>query len=323
MFSSSINHLNAQLFVLIMICVIALVVASVLGIFSASYREIAKEAFDCVTKKVTFRPCTTGLDSRLKTRISSSIFRYVPRLSKWVYKHFELCSWIFLVLSVVSLVYVGIGTYNYVLYGNCNGPSSAFCVFNALSGESFSVSASNCASGSSDLAQSLIVPNITQVKGLFVSYIPGAPMLVEFGCYSCNYTKKAQLILDKIMDSQQVSVLFVPFPLPQHNLSELSAKASICANQFGIFSQYHRWLLNQSVVSQESLIEHATFLNVSSSEFESCLADTATQKILDDFVYQGHYAGIYGTPTFFIEDKAFVGPQTYAFFKKQLTGSVW
>jgi len=52
-----------------MICVVALIVFGILGIFSAKYRVIAKEAFDCVFRKITLRKCDSRLDSRLKSEI--------------------------------------------------------------------------------------------------------------------------------------------------------------------------------------------------------------------------------------------------------------
>ena len=118
-----------------MICIIALVVFGILGIFSAAYRKLAAEAFDCVFRRVTFRPCHSGLDKRLKSQIVGSIMKRSPRAANFTYKYFEVFSWTFLILSVASLVGIGISVFNYVEYGNCNGPnSSAFCVINDVLG---------------------------------------------------------------------------------------------------------------------------------------------------------------------------------------------
>ena len=54
-----------------MICIVAMIIAGILGIFSASYREIAKDAFNCVFKNLTLRKCDSGADQRLKTAITS------------------------------------------------------------------------------------------------------------------------------------------------------------------------------------------------------------------------------------------------------------
>jgi len=117
-----------------MICLIALVVFGILGIFSVAYRKIALEAFDCVFRRLTIRKCTSGLDKRLKGQITGKLMNKSPKIARFTYKNFELISWTFTIIMVVSLVYSGIGVYNFVMYGNCNGEDSQeTCVYNGLS----------------------------------------------------------------------------------------------------------------------------------------------------------------------------------------------
>ena len=112
-----------------MICLLALIVFGVLGIFSATHRKIAIEAFDCVFRRVTLRKCESGLDKRLKGQITGNLMRKSPRLAKGIYKHFETISWAFTIVLVASLVSTGIGGYNYLMYGNCNGETSQEACF--------------------------------------------------------------------------------------------------------------------------------------------------------------------------------------------------
>jgi hypothetical protein len=114
-----------------MICVIAMVVFGILGIFSVKYRAIAKESVDCVFRRITFRPCNSDLNERLKSRITGKLLKRSPKAARFTYKHFEVISWIFLILMIGSFVYSAIGVYNLVVYDNCNGPNSnEACVFN-------------------------------------------------------------------------------------------------------------------------------------------------------------------------------------------------
>lgn len=116
-----------------MICLLALVVFGILGIFSAAYRKIALEALDCVFRRLTIRKCTSGLDKRLKSQITGRIMRRNPRLARFAYKNFEAISWFFTILLIISLIYTGLGAYNFIVYGNCNGKNSQeFCVYNGL-----------------------------------------------------------------------------------------------------------------------------------------------------------------------------------------------
>ena len=68
-----------------MICFIAMIVFGILGIFSAKYRIIAKEAADCVFKRLTLRKCDSGLDKRLKNQISGKLAKKKPKLARFLY----------------------------------------------------------------------------------------------------------------------------------------------------------------------------------------------------------------------------------------------
>jgi hypothetical protein len=107
-----------------MICILALLVFSVLGIFSASHRELAFEAFECVTSRVKREPCETGLDDRIEASLVGKTLDYSPRLAKILKDYFEVFSWVLLILLVVSGLFAGLGVYNWAVHGNCNGPDS-------------------------------------------------------------------------------------------------------------------------------------------------------------------------------------------------------
>src|SRR3989338_5438375 len=116
-----------------MICLIALVVFGVLALFSAKYRPVAREAFDCVLRRITFRPCVANLDQRIKGQTSAWLLEHAPWASRFFYKNFELLSWALTLLMIWSIVAAGLGVYNWWAFGNCNGPGqTGFCVFNAV-----------------------------------------------------------------------------------------------------------------------------------------------------------------------------------------------
>ncbi len=119
-----------------MICFIALFVFAILAIFSARYRPFALEAFDCVFRRVTLRPCTTGFDKKMKMRISTRLLAKNPCLGKFVNKHFEAISWLLTITMIASFFYAALGVYNWWAFGNCNGPNSnAACILNDLTGK--------------------------------------------------------------------------------------------------------------------------------------------------------------------------------------------
>lgn len=111
-----------------MICIIALMVFSILGIFSMKYRKFAKDAFDCVLNRVVLKPCTSGLDQKIKSKLTSRLLKRSPRTARFVYKRFELLSWIFTILLFSSMFYSLYGLYNLYAYGTCD-PHSGNCLF--------------------------------------------------------------------------------------------------------------------------------------------------------------------------------------------------
>ncbi len=109
------------------ICIIALVIFSIMAIGSAKYKRLSGEAFECVFRMVTFRPCKTKLDQRIKAKLTSKLMK-IPKLARFVYKNFTILSWIFTIVFFVSLFFSGRGIYNLIVHGTCD-PSSGNCPF--------------------------------------------------------------------------------------------------------------------------------------------------------------------------------------------------
>ena len=108
-----------------------MIVFGVMAIFSASHRPLAKEAFDCVFRRITLRSCQSGLDVRLKAKLVGSLMKKKSRFARPVYKHFEVISWIFVIIFFVSLIYSGLAAYNLIVHDNCVGPDAdpEECIF--------------------------------------------------------------------------------------------------------------------------------------------------------------------------------------------------
>jgi hypothetical protein len=113
------------------ICIVALIVLSIMSLFSAKYRAPAGEAFRCVFRMITLRPCDVQLETKIKTSVTSKLM-VVPALARFFYKNFKIISWIFTIAFFVSLAYSAIGVYNIIVYGTCT-PGSA-CVITSFLG---------------------------------------------------------------------------------------------------------------------------------------------------------------------------------------------
>jgi hypothetical protein len=107
-----------------------MIVFAVLGIFSARYRGYAKEAFSCVFRRLTLRPCETNFHHKVKMKVVSKMFRKSPKTARFTLKHFEAISWVFTILLIVSLAYTAYSVYNLAVYGTCDIVNPDGCVFN-------------------------------------------------------------------------------------------------------------------------------------------------------------------------------------------------
>ena len=112
------------------LCIVALVVFSILGIFSGHYRGLAKDAFKCVYRMVTFKPCDVQLETKIKTKITSKLM-VIPSLARSFYKYFKPISWIFTISFFASLIYSAYGIYNLLAIGRCD-PNSTSCEITSL-----------------------------------------------------------------------------------------------------------------------------------------------------------------------------------------------
>lgn len=276
------------------LCLIALPVFLFLSIFSAKYRPLARRALDCVARKVTLRPCETGLDEELKSAALSGLMELHGPTAGFVNRHFQLFSFAFAILFIASILITAQGLYYFVLYGNCNGPEGGFCIYNGLQNKAF-----------------LKAPG--SLDGITAGNASAKVVVIEFGCYSCPYTKQAeegvQQMLEKYGD--RVYFVFKPFPLNSHPYSMEAAIAASCANEQGKYWEYRAAIFeNQHDVTTRgdaAILEMARELNFTSS-FDACFAQKKFASFIQQTQREGQECGIYGTPTFFVNGKPFVGP---------------
>ncbi len=112
------------------ICIVALIVFSFLSIVSARYRPLAKDAFKCVFRMITFRPCDVQLETKIKNKVTSKLM-IIPSLARFFYKYFKPISWAFTISFFASLAYSAYGIYNLIVFGSCD-PNSASCELRSI-----------------------------------------------------------------------------------------------------------------------------------------------------------------------------------------------
>lgn len=280
-----------------------------LSIFSAKYRPLAKEGFKCVFRTLTFRPCDTGLDDRLKAEIVTGMLNYSPATARILNKHFVMMSWVFVILTIASFGYTLFGLYNFYFYGNCDGPEgNGVCIFNDITGDY----------GRFSDPKELIAP--TSIDGITAGNPNASVTIVEFGCFVCPYTGQAETTMKQLLDEHDIYYVFKPFPLPNHQNSYEAASAVLCANRQGKQWELRREIFAQQMICSEGgdlgIKELAERAGLDMIEFNECYDNNEAVDELDRYIQQGKDSHLYATPTFFVNGEPLVGPKSLEEFEK-------
>lgn len=141
--------------------------------------------------------------------------------------------------------------------------------------------------------------------------------IVEFADFACPYCRQSSFVMRSLSANygDQIQYIFRDFPVADlYPQSLAAAQAASCANQQGKFWQYHdKLFINQTRQEETDLLRYAQELNLDLGRFRTCLADSAVEReIMADFE-DGTAAGVYGTPTFFINGRRLPGslPESY------------
>ena len=307
-----------------MFCVISLVVLSILGIFSASNRQLAKEALDCVLRRVTFRPCTTGFDEKKKAKILGVVIIRSEGAARFLNRYFEALSWTFFILMVVSTIWTVRGFYLFYVTGNCNGLNDAvFCVFDPT-GENNQVSnqgGPGCAVSDNPI-RDLTLKNV-DISTWPVMNETSPDKVVMVGCYACDYTRKVYPELRELVTRYNISFTFADFPVKEK--TDYLSRIGYCVYRA---DREKFWPLNDALfAAAKPDLENTAFvdgvlsnLGLDAAKIEACANDPATSEAVTEQLHQIKNTNFPGTPTVFVNGEGVVGPKPARVYAIMLKG---
>jgi len=318
-----------------MICFIAMIVFGILGIFSATHRKVALEAFDCVFRKLTLRKCQTGLDVRLKSSITGKLLRNNPGLGKFIYRHFQIISALFTILLFGSLIWTGISGYNYYVYGNCNGPSvedqGGLCLFDPTGSNSEITECDNEDVNTQTAGQEPTLENVE--LALFPTYQPKnvQDKLVYVGCYTCVNTRKVNPVINELVVANKETIEFMFIHLPLHKEQEYISKIENCLYQESktAFWKFHNALMQMQIAELDNqdnvysvLDEIEKTEGIDKEKIIFCSQTKQAEEQLQKQISEIKKMNVEGTPTIFVNDQTFIGPKPLRVYEKQLSTDV-
>jgi protein-disulfide isomerase len=310
-----------------MFCIVSFVVLSIMGIFSASNRELAREALDCVFRRVTFRPCNTGFDEKMKAKILGVVITRSESAARFLNRFFEPLSWAFFAVTLVSLVFFVRGLALYYVTGNCNGESSsAFCVFDPTGANNKTSQVSAACPIPTTKEQLKVNIQSVDLKALPTFNPQADENIIMIACYHCEYSRKAYPMIREIVDRFDVGLTFVHYPVKES--TDKFSKLSYCVNKL---APDKFWEFNDSMFEGEAAnLDNDAYLDglltqagVDQALIETCTASSETETIVKDQMEQIVHTGFTGTPTVFIKDEVFIGPKPFRVYAIALEGLVY
>ncbi len=139
--------------------------------------------------------------------------------------------------------------------------------------------------------------------------------LIEYGDYQCPSCGDAQPILTKVMKHYGDKLLFVfrNYPLEQHEFAETAAETALFAAERGKFWEMHDLLFkNQAAFREDLFPKLAGKLGLDEAALRKALKESTYAKAVKTDIASGDKAGVRGTPSFYLNGKAYDGEFSYA-----------
>lgn len=135
--------------------------------------------------------------------------------------------------------------------------------------------------------------------------------VVEFADFECPYCSRAADTMKElaVRYGDRVEFSYRHFPLRSiHPKAQRASEIAVCAAEQGRFWEAHDALYaHQDALDEPSAKKFVTEAGVDAARLEECLASARAAARVDEDVKKGEEAGIEGTPSFFINGRAFTG----------------
>ncbi len=135
----------------------------------------------------------------------------------------------------------------------------------------------------------------------------------DFQCPFCAHFAPAfRQLQAKGVAGVQTSVRFKHFPLDMHSAAHLAHQAALAAEEQGKFWEMHDLLFaEQSLLTREKVVQFAARLRLDAERFKRDLESDRIKQIIAAHRAEGERLGVQGTPTFFINGKAYSGTRSF------------
>jgi protein-disulfide isomerase len=149
--------------------------------------------------------------------------------------------------------------------------------------------------------------------------------LVEFSDFECPFCSAAVKQVDIVMAAypKDVKLIYKQFPLSMHPHAQMAAEASLAAGEQGKFWEMYDVLFkNYRHLSSDNIMIWAKDLGLDMDKFKADLVSGKFKAVVAKDLADGEAAGVYGTPSFYINGKQYNGEVTLAALKPILAAEL-
>jgi len=152
---------------------------------------------------------------------------------------------------------------------------------------------------------------------------PDAPVtVIEFSDLQCPFCKRFYELTVKdlktnYIDTGKVYFVYKHFPLAFHPSAQIAGEATECANEQGVWYEYHEEIYNSQNgdFGVSELKQWAIGIVSDTSAFNECLDSRKYLDKVNADMIEGQSVGVSGTPASFVNGILVSGAQPYATFK--------
>ena len=135
-----------------------------------------------------------------------------------------------------------------------------------------------------------------------------AVTIAVFDDYQWPYCARLEPLFQQVLDKypDNVKLVVKHFPLPNHKYAHKAATAALAANVQGKFWEFHSQLFkNYKVINDAKIQEIAKELGLDMEKFNKDMQSPTIKRLIARDVSNGRQIGVRGTPTIYINGKAF------------------
>ncbi|MCX6800241.1 MAG: thioredoxin domain-containing protein, partial [Candidatus Falkowbacteria bacterium] len=164
------------------------------------------------------------------------------------------------------------------------------------------------------------------LKGVDLSSFPvknigSKDTVVLIGCYDCDFTRKAYPDIQNIVKDLKTNYIFAHYPIKEKD--KYLSNVAYCVNKeygnkFWAFNDYLFAADKISIYNKTYMERILENFNFDVTEINNCINSEETVKMVEKQFNELRKTNLYGTPTVFINGKAFVGPKPYRVYRAEI-----